>query len=387
MKVTVVMGAFFPVPPIMGGAVEKVWFALAQEFGRLGHEVVQISRSHPSLPAAEEIEGVQHLRVRGHSQPRSILWLKWLDLLYSLRVRRILPQADILVTNTFWLPLLVRRTDRGLVYVHVQRGPKGQMRWYAHVARLLAVSCAIADEIVAEAPHLRTKVRVIPNALPFQIDPVPHAREQTILFVGRVHPEKGLELFLRALSHLPAETWSAWKVKIIGPHETHLGGGGEAFLQRMQELGKRSGARVEWRGKIFDAAVLAEEYRSSLVFAYPSVAERGEALPVAPLEAMAHGCAPIVSNLPCFRDYITDGVTGFIFDQRGAEPEKNLAVRLADLLGCGREEIMCLGERARAKAAEFGLETVAQRYLEDFASLLAPTRGAAEMSDLSLTND
>jgi hypothetical protein len=29
--------AFFP-SAAMGGAVEKVWFALAQEFARLGHE-------------------------------------------------------------------------------------------------------------------------------------------------------------------------------------------------------------------------------------------------------------------------------------------------------------------------------------------------------------
>jgi hypothetical protein len=99
MKITIVLGAFFPVPPLMGGAVEKVWFALGQEFARRGHEVVQISRSHSELPAAEEIEGVRHVRVRGHAQPRSILWLKWLDLLYSLRVRRILPSADILVTR------------------------------------------------------------------------------------------------------------------------------------------------------------------------------------------------------------------------------------------------------------------------------------------------
>src|SRR2546423_1915640 len=134
----------------MGGAVEKVGFALGQEFARRGHEVVQISRAHPQLPESQEIKGVRHRRVGGFSQPRSILWLKWLDLLYSLRVRRILPKADILVTNTFWLPLLVRHTDCGLVYVHVQRGPKGQMRWYGHVARLLAVSRAIAEEIVAE---------------------------------------------------------------------------------------------------------------------------------------------------------------------------------------------------------------------------------------------
>lgn len=371
MKITIVLGAFFPVPPLMGGAVEKVWFALGQEFVRRGHQVVQISRAHPELPATEEIEGVQQRRVRGHAQPRSIVWLKWLDLLYSLRVRRILPPADILVTNTFWLPLLVRRKDRGLVYVHVQRGPKGQMRWYAHVARLLAVSHAIADEIVAEAPQLRSKVRVIPNALPFPIDYSLSAnREPTILFVGRVHPEKGLELFLRALSHLPAEMLSAWQVKIVGPHETHLGGGGEAFLRKMQDLGKRTGARVEWRGSIFDAAELAGEYRSSLVFAYPSVAETGEALPVAPLEAMAHGCAPIVSNLSCFRDYIADGVTGFVFDHRGPEPEKILAHRLTDVLSLGRDRIGQIGAAARAKAAEFDVAKVAQRYLDDFASLL-----------------
>jgi glycosyltransferase involved in cell wall biosynthesis len=377
MKITIVLGAFFPVPPLMGGAVEKVWFALGQEFVRRGHTVVQISRSHPELPATQEIEGVRHVRVRGSSQPRSILWLKWFDLLYSLRVRRVLPEADILVTNTFWLPLLTRATRRGLLCVHVARGPKGQMRSYAHVARLHAVSRAIADQIVAEAPRLRAKVRVIPNALPFRIDRTARgARERTILFVGRVHPEKGLELFLRALSHLPAEMLAAWKVRIVGPHETALGGGGVAFLRHLQAMGEQSGARLEWPGQIFDPAKLAEEYRASLVFAYPSVAETGEAFGVAPIEAMAHGCAPFVSNLPCFRDYIENGVTGFVFDHRGPAPEKNLAARLVDLLGLGPEQIVRIGEAARAQVAQFDVETVGQRYLEDFASLLPPARSS-----------
>lgn len=371
MKITIVLGAFFPVPPLLGGAVEKVWFALGQQFVRQGHEVVQISRRHPDLLDTEVIEGVRHLRVRGHPQPGSIIWLKWLDLLYSWRVRRVLPPSDILVTNTFWLPIIVRRKDRGRIYVHVQRGPKGQMRWYRNVARLCAVSHAIADEIIAEAPQLEGKVRVIPNALPFRIDPRPSAtREQTILFVGRVHPEKGIELFLRALPHVPREMLAQWKVKIVGPHEVALGGGGESFLRRMQELATRSGAQVEWRGKVFAPQELAEQYRSSLVFVYPSVAETGEALPVAPLEAMAHGCAPFVSGLPCFRDYIADGVTGFVFDHRSPEPEQALAGRLGDLLGLGRERIKQIGQAARAQAAEFDVARVAQRYLEDFASLL-----------------
>jgi glycosyltransferase involved in cell wall biosynthesis len=244
------------------------------------------------------------------------------------------------------------------------------MRWYGHAARLCAVSRAIAEEIVAEAPQLRDQVRVLPNALPFRIDSTPgDARGRTILYVGRVHPEKGIELLLRALPHLPREILGLWKVRIVGPHEIALGGGGEPFLRRLQEFGARSGAEVEWCGKIFEPSALAAEYRSALLFAYPSVAETGEALPVAPLEAMAHGCAPFVSRLPCFQDYIADGVTGFVFDHRGAEPEKNLARRLTGLLGLGENQIRQIGEAARAQAAQFDVATVAQRYLEDFARL------------------
>ena len=371
MKITIVTGAFFPVPPILGGAVEKVWFALGQEFVRRGHLVTHISRSHPDLPEREEIAGVQHRRVRGYGQPASIVRLKLLDLLYSLRVRRILPAADILVTNTFWLPMLVRGTNRGRVYVHVQRGPKGQMRWYAHVARLCAVSRAIADDIVAEAPQLRDKVRVLPNALPFSIDSAPaDTREKTLLFVGRVHQEKGIPLFLRALAELPALAVEGWKVKIVGPHETALGGGGDDFLRAMQSLGGLSRIPVEWAGKVFDPTELTAHYRAAQLFIYPSVAETGEALPVAPLEAMAHGCAPIVSELACFRDYITDGVNGFVFDHRAPEPAKALAARLAEVLQLSPANIRRIGEAARAKAQEFSVENVASRYLKDFESLM-----------------
>ena len=46
MKITIVLGAFFPVPPTMGGGVEKVWFTLAPEFVKrglvvCGHERLQ----------------------------------------------------------------------------------------------------------------------------------------------------------------------------------------------------------------------------------------------------------------------------------------------------------------------------------------------------------
>src|ERR1043166_9204720 len=59
MKITIVTGAFLPVPPIMGGAVEKAWFALGREFARRGQEIVFISRKLPQLPADETADGVK----------------------------------------------------------------------------------------------------------------------------------------------------------------------------------------------------------------------------------------------------------------------------------------------------------------------------------------
>ena len=48
MKIAIVLGAFLPVPPVMGGAVEKVWFTLAAEFVRRGHNVTLVSRALPT---------------------------------------------------------------------------------------------------------------------------------------------------------------------------------------------------------------------------------------------------------------------------------------------------------------------------------------------------
>jgi glycosyltransferase involved in cell wall biosynthesis len=245
------------------------------------------------------------------------------------------------------------------------------MRWYRHAARLQAVSNSIADQIIAEAPQLRSKVRVIPNALPFRIEESDSAgRERIILYVGRIHPEKGIELFLRSLAYLPAQVQAQWKVRMVGPHEPELGGGGEAFLQQMRALAEKTAAQIEWRGKIFDPQQLTAQYGSSLVFVYPSLAETGEAMPVAPLEAMANGCVPFVSKLDCFRDYISDGVNGYVFDHRASQPERALAERLSALLQLEREQILKIGETAQLQAGEFELEKVAPRYLEDFANLL-----------------
>ena len=53
MKITILQGAFLPVPTKRGGAVEKVWFGLGREFARLGHTVTHVSRRCDDLPAED----------------------------------------------------------------------------------------------------------------------------------------------------------------------------------------------------------------------------------------------------------------------------------------------------------------------------------------------
>ncbi|CAN5275435.1 hypothetical protein BH20VER2_BH20VER2_06250 [soil metagenome] len=369
MKITIVLGAFLPVPPIMGGAVEKVWFAFAQEFARRGHEVVLLSRAVPEFPEREVRGGVQHIRVRGAATPRSLVQLKALDLLYSLRVRGALPrQSDIIVTNTFWLPMLLRNERRGKVCVHVARFPKGQMRWYSHCARLHAPSQSVTRAIISEAPALERKVVTIPYPRPARLagEVVPfRTRPRTILYVGRIHPEKGVHLLLKAFGQVPPEIAANWKLRIVGPWEARFGGGGEAYYKELQSLAEAAGDAVQMPGPVFDPRALEQEYRDARLFVYPSLAERGETFGVAPLEAMTHGCAVLVSDLGCFHDFVAQDRTGFFFDHRTDAPAGTLAATLTALLP--DEELLArVAEAGGVQSENYSLPKVAEKYLADF---------------------
>jgi hypothetical protein len=65
MRITIVQGGALPVPPVRGGAIEKVWFGLGKEFVKRGHEVTHISRAFSGFPSEQWLEGVHHVRVEG----------------------------------------------------------------------------------------------------------------------------------------------------------------------------------------------------------------------------------------------------------------------------------------------------------------------------------
>jgi glycosyltransferase involved in cell wall biosynthesis len=238
----------------------------------------------------------------------------------------------------------------------------------------------VGQAIARQVPWLKRKIAVIPYAIPdrYFSQASDSRREPVALYVGRIAREKGIELLIEGFARLHRRSDSAmskgWRLRIIGPHAVAQGGDGVEYLEELQALAQRLGVDCEFLGPIFDQDALIGEYQRGGVFVYPSLAEAGESLGLAPLEAMATGCATIVSDLRCFDDYIEDGVTGLRFDHRGADPADALAVQLARLIG-SPEFLHQVAAAGRHMAENFRTSVIARRMLDDFKSLLAPADG------------
>lgn len=367
-KICIVQGAFLPVPPLLGGAVEKMWYLLGHKFAEKGCEVVHISRKWAELPDEQYMHGVVYKRAGGFETPQSGLWLKVLDLFYTLRILRLVPKdSEIIVTNTFWAPILLPMFLKGKVYVDVARMPKGQMRFYRHAARLRANSNPVFEAISSELPApMAHKISMVPNPLTYEANEQEIVRASNllgksnlVLYCGRIHPEKGLELLIEAVNSLP----DGWVLKIVGPWEVKDGGGGYHYLQSLKMLfGNRN---VQFLDPIYEVSQLNSLYQEAAVFVYPSVAEKGETFGLAPLEAMAWGAVPIVSDLACFKDFIEHKKNGLIFNHRGENAVNELK---ACMLSLTSDEV------SRCQMANFALNvntshspsTIADLFLFDF---------------------
>jgi glycosyltransferase involved in cell wall biosynthesis len=381
MRITIVIGPFYPIPPVLGGAVEKVHLLLAGAYRAAGHDVTIISRRYKDFATDEVLDGIRHIRIRSADRSSSLTVNLVLDLCYALRVACALPPADVTITNAFFLPLVLPHRVAGRIYVQVGRYPKRQMFLYVRAERLQAVSHAVAQAIRRQAPWLKHKIAVIPYAIPdaYFAPRDDGVRKPIVLYVGRIAREKGIELLIQAFATLrrrpDAITSMRWTLRIVGPHAVSQGGDGSEYLKELRALAHRCGVGCEFAGPIFGQDALIREYRRGAIFVYPSLAETGEALPLAPLEAMATGCATIVSDLRCFDDYIEDGVTGLRFDHRDVDPAGALAVQLGRLIVNPQFQHR-VAAAGHGMAENFRTSAIARRMLDDFASLLAePTDG------------
>lgn len=372
MRITILQGAFLPVPPVLGGAVEKMWYELGHQFQRRGHQVVHVSRSFPGFPEFECVDSVVYKRIRGSEFSLYTVVTKWRDLVYSLDALSVLPRSDILVTNTFWMPILASHLQSryGRIVVDVARMPKGQLRFYRHAACLRANSHSVKRAIINETPGLTSRIRLIPNPLPFHpYQPADSRRKKLILYCGRLHPEKGIDILLHAFRLAYQAGMNDWSLRLVGPADISVGGGGRAWLEKLLNCSDHSALPIEWLGAIADERLLHQHYCEASIFVYPSLAERGETFGSAPLEAMAFGAVPIVSKLDCFNDFIDHGNNGIVFDHRSSNPAEQLAKAMLSLSG-NSALLTQLSSRATAVRISHDPSVIADRFLNCFEEII-----------------
>lgn len=335
MKIAIATGPMLPVPPQDGGAMVRAMVDLAVAMYRSGHTVTLLSCQRAGQCAQENWQGIEIHRSGGFSQSRSLIRDLLLDARDAWHWRKRIPECDVLITNDIFLPIVLQsRKRRFSILATVARWPKAHLYLYGGVDRLAAISRPVCERIAELHPGLRDRTVVLPIGFDESVFRIVNSGQRNhYAYVGRIHPEKGVHLLVEAYRLLGS---AAPQLRLIGPSEPSQGGGGPHYLRHLKSLA--AGHNVQFVGAIFERDLLAAELNQARVFVYPSLASQGEALGLAPIEAMACGAVPVVSSLPCFSDFIRHGVSGFIFDQCASNAAQILADRMKTAWNQSTEE-------------------------------------------------
>ena len=373
-------------PPLGGGAA-PVCRDLAEGMARAGHQVTVVTMGFRGLPGREMSGGVEIvrlpcLRLRAHA------CLPWEQYSYILAARRFLKRRlaeqsyDVCHTH-FVIPTgpVARWVKKrwGLPYVITAHG--SDVEGYNSKLWMRAMHAALRPfwrRIVAEADcvavpsafllGLLKKAKadgryvLIPNGLDTEkYRSEPGDKKRRILVMGRMQPSKNVQTILRAAAKLPDAVWGDWTMDILGDGPIR----GE-LEQLAQALGLES--RLRFHGWIDNGT--PEQLAFLRQAAIYVTASRFENCPMAVLEALAAGCAPLLSDIEGHRQFFEDapGQKAVFFPP---DDEEALAGKLGALLRHWPEGIE---NREPAEIRRFDLDRITERYLE----LLASAAGQGE---------
>ncbi|GAA1095321.1 glycosyltransferase family 4 protein [Tsukamurella strandjordii] len=226
----------------------------------------------------------------------------------------------------------------------------------------LVLSTGLAEEYRAALRLPADRVRVLHNPVPSGSVAAPDPRGAEVLQVvslGRLGERKGSYDLVRAVAQLPPE--------VAAQLHLTLAGDGEVEQVRAAVADAGVGATVTVRGWV-DAAERDRLLAASHVFALPSY---HEGLPMALLEAMAAGLAPLATGVGGIPDAIADGADGVL-----VQPGDTAALAAAlTAMVRDRETTAELAAAARERADDFDIEswyeTLGQRW-----NALLPVRPA-----------
>lgn len=192
----------------------------------------------------------------------------------------------------------------------------------------------------------KNKPIVIPNGVDVEkFDKVLIKKENKffkILFVGRLHPQKGLKYLIMAINSIKNE---------LNNVEFHIIGSGEQSKELQTEVNKLGlNHFIKFRGKIFGKELI-KEFKSSHLFILPSIFE-GQ--PLTLLEAWASELPVLVTDVGDNYRFVKKDLNGWILPPKDTGGLAKLILKVKDMK---KNELKKIGK--------YGHELVKKKYSWD----------------------
>lgn len=180
------------------------------------------------------------------------------------------------------------------------------------------------------------------------------ATSRTALFVGRLHPVKGLPVLLEAWARAKPDGWT---LRIVGPDEA---GHRKTLESDVARLGL--GRRVVFSGPL-DGDALHHTYQDAALFILPSHTEN---FGMAVAEGLAHGL-PVITTHGTPWSCVADEACGWwVACDPGA-----LASAIGEAAALAPGDLHAMGGRGRNMVARrFSWDTVAASFLDAYATMV-----------------
>jgi glycosyltransferase involved in cell wall biosynthesis len=247
----------------------------------------------------------------------------------------------------------LREGERGTIW-----GTRWMLSQLKKADRLVALNRQVSEELVEigvqpeRIVHIPNGVEIeqIQRKADYQLD---HA--VTVTFLGRLHPQKGIDVLLSAFQRVRKESPQfSWQLKLIGTGERR-----SEFEAMARQLA--IDPAVEFLGQVDDPLPMLGQ---SDVFVLPS---RSEGMSNALLEAMASGLPCIATDIAGNSEVIAQGVNGLLVQP---DDHNDLATAMASLAMDQKLREKLGQEAVRTVEDKYSLDSVVDQYMTLYAGLL-----------------
>lgn len=350
--------------------------ALGRALGRHGCDVTLLTQMHDAINPSD---GFRNLSFPEFPVPRSLRWSPGLG--RALRDRA--AECDVIHNNGAWLApnfvpgFVARKSGKPLIMA-----PRGTLataaltksRWKKSVVWPLQkvtfqqADCfhATADKEYEEirAFGLKAPVAVIPNGIDLPDPQTSTPRDtRTLLFLGRIHPIKGLDLLLEVWRDLPAEVRQGWRLRFVGNDPD----GHQAELERF--VAEHDLTDVDFAGPAWDVGKI-EEYAAADLYVLPTKTEN---FGMTVAESLASGTPVITTKGAPWSGLESNGCGWWIDRTHDA-----LSATLTDAMARPPEALSQMGAAGRAWVRKaFGWDGIAEQMLDVYRWVSAGKSGTA----------